>query len=461
MKSARFSLLLLAALAGCAYYNGMYNANRLAHQAEKAEREGRTFDATSLWGQAGVKADTVLARHSSSKWYDDALLIRGKSYQRLGDCASAVTTLRRLLASSPDSALVEEGSFLLGRCYQTLGNTDQASEAFLGLVGSRNPERRREALYQHGHSLIVGGRYAEALEELARTDHPRAAGERAAALAGLGRTAEAVRIADSLMTAQDTAASWSLFLGLLGRSDPLAASQALTRLGQVPRISPELIAGLLLEDATRLAPTHPDQARQQLNEALRVAPSGLSADRSRLALLRLHMETITEIDSLAAIQQELPDVQQVGGSNGIVAARYDRTVLVIRELADSVAKGAAGPDMRLFLAAELARDSLEMRPLAHAIFSRVTRDYPASPYAPKAMLALVGLNPALTDSTHTVLTQLYPASPYLLAWEGQASPEFSTLEDSLAKFVSRLHRPARTNQPGRPAARPSSGLPQN
>lgn len=461
MKSARFSLLLLAALAGCAYYNGMYNANRLARQAEKAEREGRTFDATSLWGQAGVKADTVLARHRSSKWFDDALLIRGKSYQRLGDCASAVTTLRRLLASSTDSALVEEGSFLLARCYQTLGNTEQASEAFLRLVGSRNPERRREALYQHGHSLIVGGHYAEALEQLGNTDHPRAAGERAAALAGLGRTEEAVRIADSLLVADDTAASWSLLLGLLGRSDPLAASQILTRLGQVPRISQELIAGLLLEDAARLAPTHPDLARNRLSEALRIAPSSLVADRARLAMLRLHMAAITEIDSLALIQQELPDVQQVGGSNGIVAARYDRIALIIRDLADSVAQGAVGPDMRLFLAAELARDSLEMGRLAHAIFSRVIRDYPASPYVPKALLALVALDPSLTDSTRTVLTRLYPSSPYLLAWEGQASPEFSSLEDSLARFVSRLHRPVRTNTPGRPAARPSSGLPQN
>jgi outer membrane protein assembly factor BamD (BamD/ComL family) len=462
MRVSIGSLLLLTGLAGCAYYNGMYNANRLARQAEKAERDGRTFDAASLWGQAGVKADTMLARHGSSQWVDDALLIRGKAYQRLGDCTNAVTTHRRLVAVSTDSALVEEGSFLLGHCYQMMSDPDAASAAFGRLINSRDPERRREALYQHGHSLVLGEHFAEALSELERTDHPRAVGERAAALAGLGRRVEAIRIADSLVTAQDTAASWALLLDLLGRSDPVTASQLVNRVVVMPGFRPELAGELLLADGRRLVAGHPDLAEKQLVAAVQAVPNGPSSSIARFELLRLRIQRVGSIDSLVLVQQEFSDVQQIGGSTGMVIGRYDRAAKMIRDLADSVNAGAAGADMRLFLAGELARDSLEMTSLARGIFARVARDFPESPYTPKAVLALMALEPTIADSARAVLHARYPESPYLLAWEGQAAPTFGQLEDSLATFISKLHRPARPNDPARPTTRPTpGGLPQN
>lgn len=70
---------LLLLLTGCVYYNGMYNANRFASRARKAELNGRTFEAQEFWAQAEVRADTVVARHPDSKWTDDAQLIRGEA----------------------------------------------------------------------------------------------------------------------------------------------------------------------------------------------------------------------------------------------------------------------------------------------------------------------------------------------------------------------------------------------
>ena len=40
--------LLTAGMVGCAYYNGLFNANRLAADAERAERDGRSGEARSL-----------------------------------------------------------------------------------------------------------------------------------------------------------------------------------------------------------------------------------------------------------------------------------------------------------------------------------------------------------------------------------------------------------------------------
>ena len=71
----RRPMLLVAAallLGGCVYYNGMYNTNRLAKSARQAERDGRSFEAKSLWGQVITRAETLVVRHPRSKYADEA-----------------------------------------------------------------------------------------------------------------------------------------------------------------------------------------------------------------------------------------------------------------------------------------------------------------------------------------------------------------------------------------------------
>ena len=60
------AVLLLAT--ACVYYNGMYNTRHYTSEAERAEREGRRIDASSAWGQVVVRAETLLARHPTSKY---------------------------------------------------------------------------------------------------------------------------------------------------------------------------------------------------------------------------------------------------------------------------------------------------------------------------------------------------------------------------------------------------------
>src|ERR671920_2049790 len=83
-------------MSGCVYYNGMYNANRLARSARKAERDGRTFEANGLWGQVATKAESVLVRHPTSKYAQDAGLLRGIALSRLGQCEQALGPLSEL-----------------------------------------------------------------------------------------------------------------------------------------------------------------------------------------------------------------------------------------------------------------------------------------------------------------------------------------------------------------------------
>src|SRR5262245_48267090 len=107
----------------------MYNTKRLAGRARRAEREGRTFDAASLWGQVGVKAESVLAQHPNSKWADEARLLQGTSYIKLRNCTQGVVPLEQVLARSSNPALTEEAASLLGGCRTTMGDPAGAMAA--------------------------------------------------------------------------------------------------------------------------------------------------------------------------------------------------------------------------------------------------------------------------------------------------------------------------------------------
>ncbi len=175
--------VVLVLLGGCSYYNGMYRVDRLAGQARSAEREGRTFTATSLWGQVSVKAESALVRHPRSGWADRARLLQGTALARLRDCRGALSPLQAVM-TGPDPVLAEEATVLVGTCQLTLGDPGSAATAFARLTGSRDSVRRNQALFYHGRALRMGGEYAAALVELEQSSLPRSRGERAAALAG-------------------------------------------------------------------------------------------------------------------------------------------------------------------------------------------------------------------------------------------------------------------------------------
>src|SRR5215204_1617598 len=104
LRTLELSLLgtgiLSGLLGGCVYYNGMYNANRLARSARQAERDGRTLEASSLWGQVATKAESVVVRHPTSKYAEQASLLQGIALAKLGQCAQALAPLSRPAATS-------------------------------------------------------------------------------------------------------------------------------------------------------------------------------------------------------------------------------------------------------------------------------------------------------------------------------------------------------------------------
>lgn len=449
------TVLVLAA--GCGgYYNGMFTAEQLAGRARQAEKEGRTFDATSLWGQVSVRAESALVRHPRSGWSDKARLLQGTALAKLKDCSRALPPLEAVMVGAREPEVAEQAALLVGSCRVAVGDPIGATSAYARLTNSRDAGRRNLALLAHGRALRLAGSYDEALAELAGSRDPRARGERAATLAALGRVAEAEPLADSLIVEGDSAAPYDSIHGGFVRHDSAAATRFVERLSAATTLPATLRTALLLQDARRLVEIDSAAADRRFTEAQTV---GRGTSLAAEARLQASAARIARAEAAAALQEEANDLEDFGEAPGTTGARAQQLATAARRVvlvADSTPAGSPGGDLRLFLAAELARDSLGAPRFAARQFQRIVAEWPESEYAPKALLALIALEPATGDSLLEIVHARYPGSPYVLFASGQDAPAYEVLEDSLRRFTETFRPEGRrpTPRPARPAARP-------
>jgi tetratricopeptide (TPR) repeat protein len=426
------------ALGACVYYNGMYNANRLASSARKAEREGRTFQANGLWGQVATKAESVLVRHPTSKYAAEAGLLRGVALARLGQCDQALNWLSRLLITERRSDLTEEALLASGRCQLVLGNLSAAEAAFSQLRDSKNQERRQEARFQQARLLRQAGQYEGALAALAGIQERRADAERVLALAAVGRLPAALALTDSMIARGDTTKRWDSLVVILGKDNPSAASVLLDRVRRISTRTPELQSRMLLEDGLRLRQADPARAARRFREAMTIGGNGEAASRAGLALIQLHLSRATQPSDLTPLLDSLKQLDARSDLATDEITRFASSVADVHTAAVSVTVDSVHGDLHLFLAAESARDVLGAHRLAEAMFRRIPVEWPGSPYGPKAILAAQQLNPGWADSARALLDERYFDSPYVAAVWGEATPEYRQLEDSLGAFAAAL-----------------------
>jgi tetratricopeptide (TPR) repeat protein len=463
VRRAAVAALLL--LAGCAY-NGMYHARRLSNAAEKAERDGRTMDANAYWGQVTVKAETLLARYPESGYSVEARLLLGRARAHLNDCPAARQYLQSALPVLTDSADTRDAAAELARCDLALGDYAAAAAGFRALVGKGTPGQQRATLLDLARSLRLAGRPEDAIAALEGAGGPGIPEERLRSLAMAGRVPESVALADSLIAQSDSTAPWDSVLAALGAADPLAASHLLDRLAPFSAAQRHEHSRRLLDDARRLESVDPVRMEQRLTEAAGAGGDGGAAAMARFRLLRASLAKVATVGELAGLEPEL----ERSRANPALAAEAEVLGGVFARIRSADSMNAATPqgDLRLFLAAEAARDTLRSGALAASLFRRVGAMWPGSPYAPKALLAAELLVPAREDLL-ALLDTLYPASPYVAHLRGEDLPELRALEDSLGEFAvaaARERRPAPTpkdsldqRRKGAPAQRPRPGTP--
>jgi tetratricopeptide (TPR) repeat protein len=438
------------------YYNGMYNANRLANSARKAEREGRTFEANNLWGQVATKAESVVVRHPRSKYAEEAAILRGLALARMGQCEQALAPLGRVDVARVRTDLREDVWLAAGRCHVTLGNLPAADAAFAQVLESKNADRRREARIQRARTLRHAGRYEEALSALEDVKDRRATPELLLALAGAGRVPEAMALADSLVARGDTTQPWDTLIVTLARQDPSRGSTLLDRVRRLPNRTAEMQARWLLEDGVRLAESDTARAAARFREAVKLSGTGPVAGRASLQLVRLSLRAVRHPQELSSLIRTLRGLAKDQGVTA-EATQLGASAAGVLATSASLMPGSPQGDLRLFLAAEAARDTLQAVRLAEGMFLRIFNGWPHSPYAPKAILAAQQLNPAWADSGRALLEARYLDSPYLAVIRGEEGSAYRKLEDSLGAFASAGSIPAPRATPSAPA-RPAPGV---
>jgi tetratricopeptide (TPR) repeat protein len=351
----------------------------------------------------------------------------------------------------------------MGRCYEDLNDPASALEAYDRLLKSDNADRRTEAAYRHGRALRVLGRYDDALADLRTSDHPGAQGERAAALMGAGRIPEGLQVVDSLEARRDSLAPWEDVLELYAASDPLAASALTMRLAHDSSFHRAQRVDWVVADAERLASLDPNAARGLLVLAESLGGGRSAATRrAEMTLAAAELSQVRTVQDLAPLIDRLSDIQEQGGASALQAHRMLSSAQAVQSALDSAQVERPQSDLRFFLAAELSRDSLRANELSSSILRDMLARWPASPYAPKAALALGLVGSGADDSLRDEVFARQSASPYLLALRGEPAPGFQQLEDSLRIFMARYRTPAtRGKAPVRPGAKPTPRDPRD
>ena len=171
-------LLAALALAGCAYFNTLYNANRLYAEAQEVPRarDGTASSSTrDKYDKVIAKCEAVIASYPKSKHVDDAILLIGKCLYETGDYGVAIQRLSVLDTLSTDSKVKTEGRLVTAKCYIAKDETDKAIPFLQQAVDEDPKNATGETLFYLGTALVKEGNEEAAvkyLEQLAR-NYPR------------------------------------------------------------------------------------------------------------------------------------------------------------------------------------------------------------------------------------------------------------------------------------------------
>jgi hypothetical protein len=238
-----------------------------------------------------------------------------------------------------------------------------------------------------------------------------------------------------LLARGDSARHWDSLVVALGEENPRAASNLVDRVRHLPGRTPEAEATLLLDDGLRLEPVDTAVAARRFREIAATTQSKTVKGRAEIELVRMEIQMVRGPEQLGPVAAKLRTLEQRADAADEVAS-LGKKIEQVQLAGSSVTPGSPQGDLRLFLAAESARDSLNAPRLAEGLFRRIPDQFPQSPYAPKAILASQHLNPALADSARALLEERYQDSPYLAMIHGETTAEYRQLEDSLAVFAS-------------------------
>ena len=160
---------LLVATGGCAYFNLFYNAEQAFEEGERLgqevdPREQPTNQQRTQYRRAIEKSKMLLEEYPDSDLVDDALFLIGKSHLRLQEWGDALQYLDNLLVNFPQSEFVQEAMYLKSLAHFGRGEEEVGLDWFARLREAF-PEGRygAEALFRLGQAYAEDDRHDQAI----------------------------------------------------------------------------------------------------------------------------------------------------------------------------------------------------------------------------------------------------------------------------------------------------------
>jgi TolA-binding protein len=450
--------LVLLALGGCAYYNTFYLAKRYYGDAQRAQERAATDsptpDAVSKYDATIRQCNKVLTDYPKSKWADDAWYLLGVSFYGKGDYPEALRRLREFRERHPESPFVPDVRFTEGLAHYRQREYPRADSVFREVDAAYPRFKRRWALFYYAGETQAGlkhwddavGWYRRAFEAgERRRDRGLALTRMGDALAAAERYDSAAAVFGQAMRVEERAKQ--RFEIALRRGDALKRSRRyqdafehyrdLRPLAPAERREAEL--DLRINECLGLLGRH-EEALAGYRDIVTRHPQTAVASEAQFQIGYLYETALADLD---AAGREYDRLKSDPPSTFVdQAARRARNLASLREYREKAGSDTTQARSRAaFLLAELYYFQLEKSDSAFLQYELVEREFPQSPYAPKAGYARLWIMArdrgdtaaaaALTDSvvrryrgSHHVESALY----LWKNWSGRADARTALLD---------------------------------
>jgi len=426
-------------LGGCVYYNSLYNAEHLFERGESHRLSGRDSLARADYEEVVAKAAKAFRMAPEGEWADDALLLMGRAYLRVGDLRAARAALEEAERISDDDQVRLGAKVYLGACYVEAGDFPAA----IGLLDEALARLRPGHVLAEGHLWRARALLEHGEQEAGWWDL-----DRAAAGSGPVRVAAAMeRIVwgvhyDDRRRAEEGMNRLFAISGAGQRPDTVVALAGLTAERWGPSAAVQILAGV---DTTRWS--------QGARGKVRLERARLMREAGDTAGARTGVEHVADGFSEAAVDARLDlarwtlaharSLAEVRDAEAVLLPAEDapegrELIDAIREIEGLVDVGLSDP-LGWFAAAEVARERLGASMLARGLYLAYADEVPDDPWAAKALLAALDLT---TDEGGRAWLrgrlEGRSTSPYVLAARGEPAPGLEPLEEELSRRLQEM-----------------------
>ena len=398
------ALVALAALAGCAYFNTLYNAKQRFKEAEKIQR-GRDGQVTrqqkDAYDEVIAKCQTMIGTYPKSRHVDDAMFLIARSLhaqERFGEAAAECDSLA---AKFPESNLLPAAHFLKGRSLAEWGEYEAAIEVLDAFV-QRYPKHKRRpyALYFLATSAMSLDREEDALAYVQEMEkrYPKdrntfeAQIEAARILSEKGMHDRAIGVYEALNSRRLPESSrYQVWMGM-GQAyvETGAYAQALELVSQLETLvlkPTEKPPVMLLKARAQMGAGDRDVAIKTYARLIKQYTRGQYVSEAGFRLGEIY----EEMDSLAVAKTYFEGVPAAFANSPFATEAIKRTGSIDKLLKLQEAEAADSPEaqaLRLFSMAELQMFQFVQPEKALQAYQELLDTYPESEYAPRAAYAV-------------------------------------------------------------------------